>query len=359
MKLILPAAIEKKLHTYVSEVPGEIAGMGAIEVRDDGNMWVTDIAIYEQKVTGGTADLSPEALAKFQTELIKEGKSPKNWYLWWHSHATMAAFFSGTDTGTIDSSSEFDHVVSLVVNKSRQRLCRFDTHRINGIPIRTTTLNVTVEVQTEVNPDAVQIDNFIESLMEEVRLARARKTQLATGLSEEEVATIKEEIEQKVTQKVWERPVGFNQGHHHGKQDKDLSFLDQPYDESWPKKRKKGGTVTTSLDGLDAGELDEHEVLLNIETLQTMIANHEAHGNGDTQECEELRDELDGWYRAIARQLDEDAIRVYLADGDKDDREWDMFWDGKQYVPRSAQDLDDLGMPRLLAPYQSSDLTDD
>lgn len=353
MKLILPAAIERRLHAFVTEVPGEIAGMGAIEVRDDGNMWVTDIAIYEQKVTGGTADLSPEALARFQVQLIKEGKSPKNWYLWWHSHASMSAFFSGTDTGTIESSNEFDHVVSLVVNKARSRMCRFDTHRINGIPLRTTTLNVTIEVQEEVNPEAAKIEALIDSLQEEIKIARGRKSNLSTGLPAEELERIKAEIAEKVTQKVWERPaMGFGSDVH-GSQ-KDISFMGEEYDENWSRRRKKDGTVTTRLHGIE--RLDENEVLLNIETLQTMIKSHEAHGNGDSAECEELRDELDAWYRAIQRQLDDDAIRTYLG-GEED--EFDLFWNGKQYAKAEERDLDDLGMPRLLAPYQPIDPHDD
>jgi len=129
-KLIIPKHIEERLNQYVQSVPSEIAGMGAVEYNQEtGEITVTEIAIYEQKVTGGTADLSSEALAKFQMDLIKAGKSPSKWRLWWHSHNDMQAFFSGTDTGTIDGSDEFDWLVSLVVNKRRDREARMDTYR--------------------------------------------------------------------------------------------------------------------------------------------------------------------------------------------------------------------------------------
>lgn len=348
MKLIIPEEIERRLHAYVTEVPGEIAGMGSIEVRDDGNMWVTDIAIYEQQVTGGTADLSPEALAKFQTELIKAGKSPKNWYLWWHSHSTMAAFFSGTDTGTIDSSTEFDQVVSLVVNKRRERKCRFDTHRVNGIEMRLKLENVPIEIQESISPEVQEIDSLITNLQNEIALARARRTNVASSISGTVLDEIKAEIAAKVTEKVWAHPIGFKNAKPYNS---NISFLDEEFDDNWPNKKKKDGTVITRQ-----GRIDENEILLNIETLQTMIKSHEAHGNGDTQECEELRDELDAWYRLVQRQLDEDAIRANI-NGVED--EYDLFWNGTKYVTKEELDLDDIGMPRLLAPYQPNDPNDD
>lgn len=353
MKLIIPEDIERRLHAYATEVPGEIAGMGSLEVRDDGNMWVTDIAIYEQKVTGGTADLSPEALAKFQTDLIKAGKSPKNWYLWWHSHSTMAAFFSGTDTGTIDSSTEFDQVVSLVVNKRRERKCRLDTHRVNGIEMRLKLENIPIEVPQSVNPEVQEIDSIIANLQDEIALARARRTNIASSISGTVLDAIKAEIAEKVTEKVWAQPIGFQQGVHGSLKPYkgDISFLDEDYDDTWPRKKKKDGTVTTRQ-----GRIDESEILLNIETLQTMIKSHEAHGNGDTQECEELRDELDGWYRFVQRQLDDEALTRDIA-GLED--EYELFWNGKKYVTREEMDLDDIGMPRLLAPYQPIDPHDE
>src|SRR3990167_3722402 len=41
----------------------------------------------------------------------------------------MAAFFSGTDTGTIDASSEFEWLVSLVANKSGEMVARADIYQ--------------------------------------------------------------------------------------------------------------------------------------------------------------------------------------------------------------------------------------
>lgn len=144
MKLIIPKQVEVKLHQYVRAVTTEIAGMGKISITEEGDALVEDIAIYDQEVTGGTADLSPQALAGFLTELVQKGENPAQWKLWWHSHADMAAFFSGRDTDTMDSSTEFDTLISLVVNRRRERKARFDMHR----PFRVHA-DVSVEIQGE------------------------------------------------------------------------------------------------------------------------------------------------------------------------------------------------------------------
>lgn len=143
MRLIIPPEVESKIHAYVMAVEGEIAGMGKVKVNEDtGDIVVEDVCIYDQEVTGGTADLSTEALAGFMMEKIQAGESLAPWILWWHSHSNMAAFFSGRDTSTIDGSTDFQHLISLVVNKRRERECRIDTFR----PFRMTTEDVSVVV---------------------------------------------------------------------------------------------------------------------------------------------------------------------------------------------------------------------
>lgn len=130
MKLIIPKEVEARLHDYVMSVDSEIAGMGRVSVSEDGEtVTVEEVMIYEQEVTGATADLSPQAIARWQSDLVKAGGSPKHWKLWWHSHHTMAAFFSGTDTATMDRQSEGDWMMSLVVNVKRERKARLDMYR--------------------------------------------------------------------------------------------------------------------------------------------------------------------------------------------------------------------------------------
>ncbi len=125
MKVKIEQAAWDKIMTFTDLCPNEISGLGKITVID-GYLVVTDVAIFEQEVSGAHSNIEPRALAKFQHERIKAGESMKEWCFWWHSHANLTVFFSGTDTGTIESSTEFPYLVSLVVNKKHEYKARYD-----------------------------------------------------------------------------------------------------------------------------------------------------------------------------------------------------------------------------------------
>ena len=80
-------------------------------------------------MSGAHSDIETEALAKFQVELVQKGEDLSLWKLWWHSHATMGVFWSGTDTDTIDKSTEFEYLVSLVTNHKHEIKARVDTFK--------------------------------------------------------------------------------------------------------------------------------------------------------------------------------------------------------------------------------------
>lgn len=145
MKIIIPQAVEAKIHAYVMSVDSEIAGMGKVKVIDASTILIEDVMIYEQEVTGTTADLSPQAMAKWTHQLVQAGGSPKDWRLWWHSHDTMPAFFSKRDTDTMDANEQGDWMLSLVVNKKRERKARLDTYR----PFRVIVNDIEIEVTGE------------------------------------------------------------------------------------------------------------------------------------------------------------------------------------------------------------------
>lgn len=301
MKLILPAAIERKLNAYVHAVKGEIAGMGKIEMREDGNFWVTEIAIYDQEVTGGTADLSSEALARFQTDLVKKGESPKNWILWWHSHSDFGAFFSKTDTDTIERSTEFNHFISLVVNKRQQREARLDIHRADGMPLRIF-MELDVEVQPEVNERIIEIDNLIKELEDQ-------KLEIEYAIPEGLV----EEVAAKVKEKAW---IGF--GSHKGKGEK--KWLTSPYEENWSNNRKKDGGAIIKTTKQAALHLTDYEIIEELDHTEQMIKAHEANGNADTVECEILRENFgtlsNEWEARVATSITRYEDDAYEMDED-------------------------------------------
>lgn len=256
MKLIIPADVEAKMHAYVSSVKTEIAGMGKAKISDGGNIMLLDVAIYDQEVTGGTADLSTTALAKFQTELVMKGESPKDWIVWWHSHADMAAFFSKRDTDTIDQSDEFPHLVSLVVNHRRERKARVDTYH----PFRFTKDNLDIIVGTK---------------------------------TEEIPPEIMAEVEQKVHTRTYAPVVPYQSnmgfGQYHTPWGKTLPVeSDDDYDAY-----RDGHSKIIDTSRPELLDIDEIEAI--IEATKDQIKTYENTGNGDCDECQELKDDLANW----------------------------------------------------------------
>ncbi len=149
IKVELTAYAWEKMRHYVDGCKGEVSGLGKIEVGEDGELIITDCTIFEQKVSSAHSNIETEALAKFQVEMIQKGEDLGKWKLWWHSHATMAVFWSGTDTGTIDTSTEFEYMVSLVTNHNHDIKCRVDMFR----PLRMTEDDVQVYIQENENAE--------------------------------------------------------------------------------------------------------------------------------------------------------------------------------------------------------------
>ena len=147
MKLLLTPYAWEKMRHYVDGCTGEVSGMGKVEIVD-GELTVTDCTIFEQTVSGVHSDIETHALAKFQVELVQKGEDLSHWKLWWHSHADMGVFWSGRDTDTIDSSTEFEYMVSLVTNHAHDLKARVDTFK----PLRLFS-DLSVEIQEEYNVD--------------------------------------------------------------------------------------------------------------------------------------------------------------------------------------------------------------
>lgn len=140
MKAQLTHQAWAKMRAFVDNCEDEISGLGKVEIVD-GAFLVTDIAIFEQAVGPAHSNIPAQALAKFQCELLKKKENPKEWFLWWHSHAKMSTFFSGTDMATIESSTDFPMMLSIVTNHKHEFSARFDLYK----PMRMDQ-KVTVEV---------------------------------------------------------------------------------------------------------------------------------------------------------------------------------------------------------------------
>ena len=96
----------------------EIGGMAVMEEVEKGEWWLKTPVILKQTISGGNCSLDKEELAHYYTDVAIKRKKNKNRYrfLWWHSHHTMGAFWSGTDDKAIDEFSDGDISFALVVS---------------------------------------------------------------------------------------------------------------------------------------------------------------------------------------------------------------------------------------------------
>ena len=176
-----------KMRAYVDNCQDEISGLGKVEIVD-GNFMVTDIAIFEQVVSAAHSDIPAQALAKFQVELIKRGENPKDWFCWWHSHAAMKTFLSGRDTATIDESTDFGMMLSIVTNHAHEFTARFDLYK----PVRMKQ-DCTVEVLEE--EDEGIIAQCIADIAEKVSRPVTKATHYLGFGKAYDVGTKKEKVD--------------------------------------------------------------------------------------------------------------------------------------------------------------------
>lgn len=129
MEIKITQRAHDKMRYFVDLCRTEISGLGKVERQTNGDLLITDVEIFEQKVSGSHSTIEPDSLGKFLFEKTKAGEKLSQWRVWWHSHATMEAFFSSTDTGTIETSTEFPWLVSIVTNHRGQTKTRLDFHQ--------------------------------------------------------------------------------------------------------------------------------------------------------------------------------------------------------------------------------------
>ena len=94
----------------------EIGGM-LIAIEDkDGDWELKDPVILKQQISGGNCILDKDDLALYYTKVGSKLKKKNFRFVWWHSHHTMDAFWSGTDLTAIKEYSDGDFSFALVIN---------------------------------------------------------------------------------------------------------------------------------------------------------------------------------------------------------------------------------------------------
>lgn len=106
----------------------EVSGLGNVVYdKETKCLRVTEAWLLEQENTGSTTDIEDNAVGKLMFEHHKSGIEG-DLRFWWHSHAGMSVFWSGTDKDTIKELGEGGWFLSTVFNnKAEMKSCVYMT----------------------------------------------------------------------------------------------------------------------------------------------------------------------------------------------------------------------------------------
>lgn len=136
----------QKLRYFTELCDTEISGLGKVRKIDINQLEIYDIEIFEQNTSYSHSTLNEDALAKFLNEKVTKNENISDYKVWWHSHTDMEAYFSPKDESTIDSSTEFPYLISIVTNKRGQDKARLDIYK----PLR---LTIPLEIKLSLEQD--------------------------------------------------------------------------------------------------------------------------------------------------------------------------------------------------------------
>lgn len=141
MKAYIMQEVLEKIKYFVKKADGEVSGLGVIR-NVDGNLVVVDAVLLEQECSSSSTDLDEKAVAKVMYEM-RNVNGDLNF--WWHSHANMGVFWSGTDDTTIKEIGNNGYCLASVFNKAGEIKTRFYQRETDVLP-RLDIDNLTLEL---------------------------------------------------------------------------------------------------------------------------------------------------------------------------------------------------------------------
>ncbi len=174
-ELRLTPRAHEKLDCWTDLASGEVSGLGTTtEVRDrDGRIEairVDNVHLLEQHCSESSTEMDSEAVARFLHEAACNDRADSV-RLWWHSHADMDVFWSGTDEETVERIGGAPYFVSLVCNKAGHRRARLDLFEPFRITVDELPWNVIVP---EVGVEQDCIEAFEDKVIERPAIGRLR-----------------------------------------------------------------------------------------------------------------------------------------------------------------------------------------
>ena len=125
MKIILSQNADNKIKHMIMSVPTEIGAMLSGHVTPQGDVYVSDVYMTKQTVSGSDVDFDQESC---NIAVLKAMANDEMLIGWVHSHANMGVFWSGTDVNTINKLIAFagTFLCSIVGNREMKFKGRVD-----------------------------------------------------------------------------------------------------------------------------------------------------------------------------------------------------------------------------------------
>lgn len=180
-----------KMKLYVDECPDEIGWLGTA-YRDEREIYLEDVYLFEQEVHATTTEITPEGLSSFAEQLLMEENGMEIWNnlkMWGHSHVNMGVSPSGQDDSQMETFKQGGHdwFIRLIANKKGEL-------KVDLYDYKTGVVYLDLPWFEELPEDEANIQDAIEKLYEELdRLYVGRKDKH----KEDIVAEMKEKVSKK------------------------------------------------------------------------------------------------------------------------------------------------------------------
>ena len=117
------------------EDKNEISGLMTAIPDKDGRFKLSNVEILKQENSGASTELDAESVAEYKMRYAMKYKNKHMKYVWWHSHHTMSAFWSGTDLKEIDAWKNSSFSLALVINLKEEYKFRVSIWNANGLSL--------------------------------------------------------------------------------------------------------------------------------------------------------------------------------------------------------------------------------
>tara|TARA_Y100001973_G_C5117368_1_gene290896 strand:+ start:8 stop:934 length:927 start_codon:yes stop_codon:yes gene_type:complete len=147
------------------EDKNEISGLMTAVPQKDGRIKISDVEILKQENSATNTELDGDAVAQYTMKYAMKYNNPDMKFVWWHSHHTMGAFWSGTDENEIKAWKNTSYSLALVINLAEEYKFRVSFWQMNGLPIEQ---HVDTNLTIERNKPKVNITDAMKNQYKEL-----------------------------------------------------------------------------------------------------------------------------------------------------------------------------------------------